>query len=96
MLKSFLNKIAGLKAFNFIKKRIKPSLFLENMVKSLGTAFFIERLWRLLVRCELSIFINIEIVGKLKYTNGLQLVTSLKSEFNHRYILFPLLLEHPF
>ena len=84
MLKSFLNKVAGLKGFNFVKKRLKPSLFLENIVKSLRTAFVIERLWRLLLHCELPIFINIEIVGKLKCTNGLQLVTSLKSEFNHR------------
>ena len=83
MLRSFLNKVAGLKAFNFIKKRLKPSLFLENIVKSLRTAFVTERLWWLLLHCELPIFINIEIVGKLKYTNG-QLVTCLKSEFNHR------------
>ena len=89
MLKSFLNKIAGLKGFNFVKKRLKPSLFLENIVKSLRTAFVIGRLWWLLLHCELPIFINIEIVGKLKYTNGLQLVTSLKSELLHRYLLFP-------
>ena len=34
------------------------------------------------------IFINIEVVGKLKYTSGLQPVTSLKSELLHRYLLF--------
>ena len=35
------------------------------------------------------ILINMEMVGKLKYTNGLQPVTSLKSELFHRYLLFP-------
>ena len=34
------------------------------------------------------IFINIEIVGKLKYINGLHPVSSLKSEFLHSYLLF--------
>ena len=34
------------------------------------------------------IFINIEIVGKLKYTNGLQPVSSLKSELLHSCLLF--------
>ena len=38
---------------------------------------------------KILIFINIEIVEKLKYTNGLQLVTSFKSELLHRYFLFP-------
>ena len=32
-------------------------------------------------------FINVEIVGKLKCTNSLQPVTSLKSEFLHSYLL---------
>ena len=36
----------------------------------------------------LLIFIIIEIVEKLKYTNGLQPVTSLKSGLRHRYLLF--------
>ena len=40
------------------------------------------------------IFINIEIIGNLKYTSGLQLVTSLKSELLHRYLLFLFLQEH--
>ena len=30
-----------------------------------------------------------EIVGKLKYTNGLHIIPSLKSELLRRYILFP-------
>ena len=38
---------------------------------------------------DVLIFVNIEIVGKLKYTNGLQLGTSLKSDLLHRYLLFP-------
>ena len=39
------------------------------------------------------IFINIQIVGNLKYTNGLQPLTSLKSELLHRYYSFSFLLE---
>ena len=34
------------------------------------------------------IFINIEIVRNLKYTSGLQLVASLKSELLRTYLLF--------
>ena len=33
-------------------------------------------------------FINKEIVEKLKYTNGSESITSLKSELLHRYLLF--------
>ena len=39
------------------------------------------------------IFINIQIVVNLKYTNGLQPLTSLKSELLHRYYSFSFLLE---
>ena len=41
------------------------------------------------------IFINIEIVGKLKYTNCLQPVTSLKRELHDSYLFcFSFLQEH--
>ena len=42
------------------------------------------------------IFINIEIVGNLKYTSGLQPVTSLKSELLRGHLLFLFLKEHLF
>ena len=41
-------------------------------------------------------FINIEIARKLKCTNGLQSVNSLKSGLLLRYFLFSFLLEHLF
>ena len=43
---------------------------------------------RVIPEKDALIFTNIEIVGKLKYTNGVQLVTSLKSELLHRYLLY--------
>ena len=52
-------------------------------MKFLKTALFIDYLRWLLLHCELSLKI------KLKYTNGLQLVTSVKSELLHRCFLFP-------
>ena len=49
--KSLFNKAAGLKAFNFIKKRLQHSCFSVNIAKSLNTAFFIENIWwQLLIR----------------------------------------------
>ena len=51
------------------------------MLKDAATASYSEK--------ELFFnFINIEVVGKLKYTNDLQPVTSLKNEVLHRYLLF--------
>ena len=44
----------------------------------------------------LLIFINIEVAGNLKYTSGLQPVTSLKSELLRSYLLFLFLKEHLF
>ena len=44
----FFNKVAGLKAYNFIKKRLWHRCFPVNMAKLLRTAFFIEHLWWLL------------------------------------------------
>ena len=40
---------AVLKAYNFIKKRLQHGCFPVNFPKVLGTAFFIEQLWWLLL-----------------------------------------------
>ena len=89
----FKMKLQAWKLATLLKRESNPVFFFVNIVKSLRTAFFIEHLrWLLLQKRwerDVLIFINIEIVGKLKYTNGLQLVTSLKSELLHRYLLFP-------
>ena len=37
VLKSLFNKVAGLQAWNFIKKRLQHSCFLVNIVKFLTT-----------------------------------------------------------
>ena len=48
MLESLFNKIAGLKACNFTKKRLQHRSFLVNIAKFSRTAF-IEHLWWLLL-----------------------------------------------
>ena len=49
MLESLFNKVAGLKACNFIKERLKHSCFPVNNAKFLRTHFFTEHLrWLLL------------------------------------------------
>ena len=49
MLEPLFNKVAGLKAYNFIKKRLQHRCFPVNIAKLLRTAFFIEQLrWLLL------------------------------------------------
>ena len=48
VLESLFDKAAGLKAFNFIKKRVQHRRFPVNIAKSLKTAFFVEHL-----RCPL-------------------------------------------
>ena len=47
-LESHFNKIAALKARNFIKKRPQQKCFPVNIVKFLRPAFFIEHFWWLL------------------------------------------------
>ena len=47
LLKSLFNKVAALKACNFIKKRLRYSCFSVNTAKFLKS-FFIEHPWRLL------------------------------------------------
>ena len=44
VLESLFNKFAGLKASNFIKKRLQYRCFPLNTAKSLRAAFFIELL----------------------------------------------------
>ena len=49
MLKSLFNKVAGLKACNFVKKRLQHRCFPVNIAKCLRTAFFKKHLrWMLL------------------------------------------------
>ena len=49
MLESLFNKVAGLKACNFIKKRLQHRCFPVNIAKFLRTSFFTEYLrWLLL------------------------------------------------
>ena len=49
MLESLFNNIVGLKACNFIKKRLQHRCFPLNIAKFLKTAFFIEHLYWLLL-----------------------------------------------
>ena len=49
VLESLFNKVAGLKAYNLIKKRLRHRCFPVNIAKLLRTAFFIEQLWWLLL-----------------------------------------------
>ena len=44
MLKPLFNKVEGLKAYNFIKKRLQHRYFAVN-AKFLKTTFAIEHLW---------------------------------------------------
>ena len=39
------NKVAGLNAGNFIKKKLQHRFFLMNTAKSLATVLFIEHFW---------------------------------------------------
>ena len=45
MLESLFNKVAGLEACSFIKKRLQHICFPVNIVKFLRIVFFIEHLW---------------------------------------------------
>ena len=50
VLESLLNKVAGLKACNFIRKRLQRKCFPLNIVNFLRTAFFVvEHFWWLLL-----------------------------------------------
>ena len=49
VLESLFTKVADLKVYNFMKKRLQHRLFAVNKAKSLRAAFFIENhLWLLL------------------------------------------------
>ena len=48
-LQSSFNKVAGLKTYNFIKKRLWHRCFPVNIANLLRTAFFIGHLWWLLL-----------------------------------------------
>ena len=43
-MESLLNKVAGLQAYNFIKKRLQLGCFPLNIAKFLRTAFLIEHI----------------------------------------------------
>ena len=49
VLESLFNKVARLKAWNFIKKRLSHRCLPVNIAKFLIAAVFIERHWRLLL-----------------------------------------------
>ena len=49
MSESLFDKVAGLKAYNFNKKRLLHRCFPVNIAKFLRTALFIEPLWWLLL-----------------------------------------------
>ena len=46
---SLFNKVAGLRSATLLKKRLWDGCFLVNFAKFLGTPFFIEHLWWLLL-----------------------------------------------
>ena len=49
VLKSLFNKVAGIQAYNSIKKKLQHRCFPVNIAKFLRTAFFTEQLrWLLL------------------------------------------------
>ena len=50
-LESLFNSVAGLKARNPIEKGLQRRCFPVNIAKCLGTTFFIEHLWWLLLIC---------------------------------------------
>ena len=52
MLEYLLNKVAGLKAWSFIEKRLQHRCFPVKYAKFFRTSFFIERLRWLLVEME--------------------------------------------
>ena len=43
MLKSLFNKVAGILACNFIKKKLQQRCFPVNIAKFVGTVFFVEK-----------------------------------------------------
>ena len=49
MLDSLFNKVSGLQAYNFIKKRPRHKCFPVIIANFLGTAFSMEHLWWLLL-----------------------------------------------
>ena len=49
MLESLINKVAGLKVCNVIKKRLQYRYFSMNIAKFLRKAFYVEHRWRLLL-----------------------------------------------
>ena len=55
MLESLFNRVAALKACNFIKKRLQHRCFPVNITKFLRTRFFIEHFWRLFLKKKIII-----------------------------------------
>ena len=64
MFESLFNKVAGLKAYNFVKKRLQQRLFPVSIAKFLRTTLFIEHLrWLLLFKEDFG-----NVVIKSKFT----------------------------
>ena len=52
---SLFNKVAGLNACNFLKKRLQCKCFPVNIAKFFKTSFSIEQLWSILLRLNLNL-----------------------------------------
>ena len=50
MFESLFNKVTDLKVCNFIKKRLQHRCALVNILENLRTSFFINYLWRLVLK----------------------------------------------
>ena len=84
-MESLFNKVAGLHARNFIKKRLQYRCFIVNIAKCLRTAFFIECLRWLLVE-------TILICKKLICRENLLTDSNVNS--NHNYLVRKRTLNH--
>ena len=68
MLESLFNKVAGLKAYNFIKKTLQRRCFRVNLAKCLRVTFFPEHLVWLLLYIALNLLCNAQDCGAIPLT----------------------------
>ena len=85
VLESLFDKVAGLKAYNFNKKRLLRRCFPVNIAKFLRAALFIEHFWWL----RLYLFYKVA---------GLKINSVVKKRLQHRYfpVKFVKVLRTPF
>ena len=68
LLESLFNKVAGLQACNFIKKRLQHKCFPMNILKFLRAAIFIEDLrWLVLEILSVTVLATFKLVKKYKH-----------------------------